>query len=142
MKHSVAATAESVRIGRLNERFDSWIVQMQGLKTFYYNVEASIPIVHEVTARPGKQLEHCAIRVFFGPRLCVFKGNHVRIKMVLHPRCHHKIAMKGKNGGRAHAKTVRLAPPIVILLQNLLDSENVVAGKSKMASDGRFEEAR
>src|ERR1700758_4209471 len=89
---------------------------MQVLKTFYYNIKASIPIVHEVTARPGKQLEHRAIRVFFGRRLCVFKGNQVRIKMVLHPRCHHKIAMKGKNWGGGHAKTIRLARPIVTLL--------------------------
>ena len=28
MKHAVSATAECVRIGRLNERCDSWIVQM------------------------------------------------------------------------------------------------------------------
>lgn len=111
------------------------------MKTFYYNVKASIPIVHEVTARPGKQLEHCAIRAFFGPRLCVFKGNQVRIKMVLDPSCHDKIAIKGKNWGGSHAKTIRLARPIVILLQNLLDLEIVAAGKLKIASDGRFEEA-
>ena len=131
MKCAIPTTAESTYIGRAEERLDTLILQMQTSKAFDNNVKASIPIVHEVTARPGKQLEHCAIRVFFGPRLCVFKGNQVRIKMVLHPRCHDKIAIKGKNWGGAHAKTIRLARPIVILLQNLLDLEIVAAGKIK-----------
>jgi hypothetical protein len=54
MKSAIPAAAESVYIGRTEERVDTLIVQLQLLKTLHHSVKASIPIIHEVTPRTGE----------------------------------------------------------------------------------------
>jgi hypothetical protein len=58
MKGTIPTTAESIYIGRAEKPLDTLIVQMQTSKAFHHNVKASIPIVHEITARTGEQLEY------------------------------------------------------------------------------------
>jgi hypothetical protein len=58
MKGAIPTTAESIYIGRAEKRLDTLIVQLQTSKSFHDDVKASIPIVHEVTARAGEQLEY------------------------------------------------------------------------------------
>jgi len=108
MKGAIPATAESIYVGRAEECLDTLIVQMQTSKTFHDNVKASIPIVHEITAGAGEYLEYWAIRVLWRRRLRFLKTNQVGLKVVLHPRRCHEIAMKGKNRREAHAQTIRL----------------------------------
>jgi len=108
MKGAIPATAESIYVGRAEECLDTLIVQMQTSKTFHDNVKASIPIVHEITAGAGEYLEYWAIRVLWRRRLRFLKRNQVGLKVVLHPRRCHEIAMKGKNRREAHAQTIRL----------------------------------
>jgi hypothetical protein len=54
MKGAIPTTAESIYIGRAEERLYTLIVQMQTSKPFHNNVKTSIPIVHEITARAGE----------------------------------------------------------------------------------------
>jgi hypothetical protein len=108
MKGGIPTTAESIYIGRAKKCRDTLIVQMQTSKAFYDNVKASIPIVHEVTAGAGEYLECSAIRILWRRRLRFLKRDQVGLKMMLHPRCCHEIAMKGENRREAHAETIRL----------------------------------
>jgi hypothetical protein len=107
MKGAISTTAESIYIGRAKKCLDTLIVQVQTSKAFYDNVKAPIPIVHEVAAGAGEYLECLAIWILWRSRPRFLKRNQVGLKVVLHPRCCHEIAMKGKNGRDAHAETIR-----------------------------------
>jgi hypothetical protein len=80
-------------------RLPRWLDRLGVIfETFDHNIKACIPIIHEVTARPREQLECCPIRILLGSRLCVFKGNQIRLKVVLHPRRDYEVTMGGKEG--------------------------------------------
>jgi hypothetical protein len=53
---------------------------------------------------------------------------------VLHPRRDYEVAMEGKERGEAHARTIRLAGPIVILSPRL---QNSIEQLLQMAMDSR-----
>ena len=107
VKSAIPTAAESIYIGRAKKCRDALIVHTQISKAFYDDVKASIPIVHEVAAGAGEYLECLATRILWRSKLRFLKGNQVGLKVVLHPRCCHEIAMKGKNRRNAHAETIR-----------------------------------